>query len=282
MLSKSLDEAKAFVELFQGQIDQVNASRERDSLLTKGKQDAVKAVASLPQVLRSCDPSSQLNEAIAKVKAALTPYLTGLTGMSDGGIIAAEESPQTRAVLMMMMDPKGLCEYTAKHGITPEQVKATYESAIDAAINEQKRAMQESDKNLQRVKALHDAWQDRVVAIETKLEKPSNTAQEIAGNLGWIIAVFCVFALAVFAILRWFPEKPQMELISSGQMIQFATVMVLLIVICVLGMSKFITDSTLGTLLGGIGGYVLSQGIGRAERHATQGNQNQGQPRHER
>ena len=46
--------------------------------------------------------------------------------------------------------------------------------------------------------------------------------------------------------------------------------MVLLIIVCLLGMSKFITDSTLGTLLGGISGYVLSQGVGRQERHAAQ------------
>ena len=43
--------------------------------------------------------------------------------------------------------------------------------------------------------------------------------------------------------------------------------MVLLIIICVLGISEILKENTLGTLLGGIGGYVLSQGVGRAARH---------------
>ena len=66
-----------------------------------------------------------------------------------------------------------------------------------------------------------------------------------------------------------FPEKAQMELIQSGQVIQFITVLLLLTVIMALGLSGFIKETTLGTLLGGLGGYVLSQGVGRAVEHGA-------------
>lgn len=42
------------------------------------------------------------------------------------------------------------------------------------------------------------------------------------------------------------------------------TVMILLSVIMALGLAGILKENTLGTLLGGIAGYVLAQGVGRA------------------
>jgi hypothetical protein len=121
-----------------------------------------------------------------------------------------------------------------------------------------------------RAKKIADAWVQRQDAIQHKLDDVGSPPSIIANQLGWIIGGFCLFALVLFVLLRWFPENVQVELVASGQVIQFATVMVLLIVICVLGISKYLSENTLGTLLGGIGGYVLSQGVGRAAARATQ------------
>jgi hypothetical protein len=63
-----------------------------------------------------------------------------------------------------------------------------------------------------------------------------------------------------------------MEWVASGQVIQFVTVMVLLSVITALSLSNVLKENTLGTLLGGIAGYVLAQGVGRAAaRDAARG-----------
>lgn len=43
-----------------------------------------------------------------------------------------------------------------------------------------------------------------------------------------------------------------------------------------LGLSGVLNEDTLGTLLGGIGGYVLSQGVGRAAAHRAQQNSQAG------
>jgi hypothetical protein len=81
---------------------------------------------------------------------------------------------------------------------------------------------------------------------------------------------FRLFGIALFMVVERFGPTVQFELVASGQVIQFATVMVILIVVCVLGMSQSIRENTLGTLLGAIGGYVLSQGVGsKAARDAT-------------
>jgi membrane protein YqaA with SNARE-associated domain len=60
-----------------------------------------------------------------------------------------------------------------------------------------------------------------------------------------------------------------MEWVASGQVIQFTTVMILLSALMALGLTQILTEQTLGTLLGGLAGYVLAQGVGRATARAT-------------
>jgi len=79
----------------------------------------------------------------------------------------------------------------------------------------------------------------------------------------------CVLAIVG---VRLFDREIQMEWVASGQVIQFVTVMVLLSVITALSLSNVLKENTLGTLLGGIAGYVLAQGVGRAAaRDAARG-----------
>ena len=64
--------------------------------------------------------------------------------------------------------------------------------------------------------------------------------------------------------IKFFPPQIVEIWVESGQVIQFVTVMILLSVILALGLVDVIKENTLGTLLGGIGGYVLAQGVGRS------------------
>lgn len=120
-----------------------------------------------------------------------------------------------------------------------------------------------------RIQRITDSWTTRKTSLEKSIEDASPAAK-VADQLWPILTVFCVFAVVLFGLTRIFPDPIQTELVASGQIIQFATVMVILIVVCVLGISGILKENTLGTLLGAIGGYVLSQGVGRAaSRDAT-------------
>jgi hypothetical protein len=120
-----------------------------------------------------------------------------------------------------------------------------------------------------RIQKITDSWTTRKTSLEKSIEDAS-PAGKVADQLWPILTVFCLFAVVLFGLTRIFPDSIQTELVASGQIIQFATVMVILIVVCVLGISGILKENTLGTLLGAIGGYVLSQGVGRAaSRDAT-------------
>jgi hypothetical protein len=70
-------------------------------------------------------------------------------------------------------------------------------------------------------------------------------------------------------VIKLFTPDLQQQWVASGQVIQFVTVMILLSVIMALGLASILKENTLGTLLGGIAGYVLSQGVGRAAAQAV-------------
>jgi len=104
---------------------------------------------------------------------------------------------------------------------------------------------------------LNEAWQK------------SKTKMSLQTNLYLMILVIGLLSIATIAIIKWFPEDIMREWVESGQVIQFVTVMILLSVIMALGLAGLLSENTLGTLLGGIGGYVLSQGVGRSAARAA-------------
>ncbi|HEX7832065.1 MAG TPA: hypothetical protein VF787_20580 [Thermoanaerobaculia bacterium] len=126
------------------------------------------------------------------------------------------------------------------------------------------------DAEKPRAKKLENAWLAREKALTDALNKSRVGADQLLSALPWYIVIFCVFGLALIGMMRLFHGDVQMEWIASGQVIQFATVMVLLIVIAALGIAHILNENTLGTLLGGVAGYVLSQGVGRAVARATE------------
>jgi len=104
---------------------------------------------------------------------------------------------------------------------------------------------------------LNEAWQK------------ANTKMSLQTNLYLMILVIGLLSIATIGVVRLFPDTVMREWVESGQVIQFVTVMILLSVIMALGLAGLLSENTLGTLLGGIGGYVLSQGVGRAAARAA-------------
>ncbi len=118
------------------------------------------------------------------------------------------------------------------------------------------------------------AYNVRIEQLKKAMEASKKLSQQksastIAENLWVVVLALGVTAILILLIVRLFPEKSQLELIQSGQVIQFITVLLLLTVILGLGLTGIISENTLGTLLGGVAGYVLSQGVGRVAQHAA-------------
>jgi hypothetical protein len=108
-----------------------------------------------------------------------------------------------------------------------------------------------------------DALKKRRASVQDKLNA-SQPAAQIGSNLWLLLLILAVACVSTILGIKLFEPELQMEWVASGQVIQFVTVMILLSVILALGLSSKLQENSLGTLLGGIAGYVLAQGVGRS------------------
>ena len=118
------------------------------------------------------------------------------------------------------------------------------------------------------VAQLIEALQKRRAALSDNINKVSAQG-DILNRLWLIILAIGLLSIGTIFVIKLFTPELQIEWVSSGQVIQFVTVMILLTVIMALGLASILKENTLGTLLGGIAGYVLSQGVGRAAASAV-------------
>jgi hypothetical protein len=110
-----------------------------------------------------------------------------------------------------------------------------------------------------------EALEKRNVAIVEKLSNDASQAW-VTKFLPLYIGLVGILSLLILWMVRYFTPELQMELVATGQVVQFLTVTVLLISIMALGLGGILKEQIIGTLLGGVGGYILSQGVGLANR----------------
>ena len=134
-----------------------------------------------------------------------------------------------------------------------------FEEAM-ALVTKQEREEQETLAALAELEPRLVQYRKQLIEAQSKV----STKQTLGSNLWLMILSIGLLSIHAIVAVRLFPEEVMMEWVASGQVIQFVTVMILLSAIMALGLSGLIAGETLGTLLGGIGGYVLSQGVGRS------------------
>jgi len=189
------------------------------------------------------------------------------THQFSSALLDEDNTKEGRALLTA--DVEGFCrDYQDKAKFT--ELKTAYLQALHNAKEKLVADQKTATAMVPRIQKVMDAWSVYRGTLAKAIEE-SSAQGKVADQLWLIIGVFCIFAIFIFRTVWIFEAPIQLELVASGQVIQFATVMVILIVVCVLGISGVLHENTLGTLLGAIGGYVLSQGVGRAaSRAATQ------------
>jgi hypothetical protein len=132
--------------------------------------------------------------------------------------------------------------------------------AVKKVLDDKAKETEAFRKNLEKAIEL---LQLRKAAVQKALDE-AGTKEDLSESLWAVILVIGIFSVAAILSVKQFSERIQLEWVASGQVIQFVTVMILLSVIMALGLTDVLKENTLGTLLGGIGGYVLAQGVGRA------------------
>ena len=177
-----------------------------------------------------------------------------------GGLISSQATAPTRqsidAILGEAIAEIPNCKKDFENEFSSNKTKFKgyldkIKTAIEAEIARNQGILDKQDKDSKEIAKQMDSSQNKNV-------------ESLIGNLPWIVAILCALFVGLIFIIRTFPPDIQIEWVASGQVIQLLTVVTLLLIILCLAVTHVILENTVGTLLGGIGGYVLSQGVGRA------------------
>jgi len=108
---------------------------------------------------------------------------------------------------------------------------------------------------------LIDARAKRAHANEATLSELVSRGRFIT-SFPWMMALFFGGVSTLVLLIRRFETEIQAEWVRSGQVVQFASATLLIIVVFALALSGRIESQSIGTLLGALSGYILSQGVG--------------------
>lgn len=165
---------------------------------------------------------------------------------------------QSRFDARLLCDPK-----EGPAALSDEQNKAL----LEGITGMRERWVQLTQQQVQAAEKLALAREQRhkrLSEVSARLQREKSSTANIVTDLKWLVIILCFLSVSVLLVVRSYSPDLQTEWVSSGQVIQYMTVLVILIAVLALGLSGVLKENTLGTLLGGIGGYVLSQGVGRA------------------
>jgi uncharacterized coiled-coil DUF342 family protein len=169
--------------------------------------------------------------------------------------------------------------YRSGSQLTMEQCKelsglisGSLKNQVDEILKKVEEQINQKEKESVEVKTIFSSIEKDLNDYRKKLmeaQSKFSTKQNLESNLYLMILIIGGLSVLAIGMVRLFPETVMLEWVVSGQVIQFVTIMILLSAIMALGLSGLITENTLGTLLGGVAGYVLSQGIGAARSKAA-------------
>ena len=238
-INEELDETRKSEDSFERQIKSLNLTRDRAN-------KALQEIAAL-----NCEASpANLPSLMDELDRVARPLANPL----DDDTISPWANVSTRDIRTLA--PKEQCEKLK--ATTGDPDLATFIDKQQTQLAELKTATDQ----------LLDALQKRRAALVTH-NQVAETKQDIFQYLWVIIGVIGLLSIGTIFVIKSFPPQLQEQWVASGQVIQFVTVMILLSVIMALGLASILKENTLGTLLGGIAGYVLSQGVGRAAAQAV-------------
>ncbi len=148
-------------------------------------------------------------------------------------------------------------EYTSQANL--DMLKSKFTQIFDAETLKQEGAIEEKQDKLLRLEG-------REEEIFNKLQSKEEGQFKIDRILVWTLPLYGLLMILMLFIPKFYPDvKVRNTIFSSGIILQLITVYLLTVTILILGISEKISSEVLGTLIGGISGYVLGKNMNNSK-----------------
>jgi hypothetical protein len=249
LVYEALQDARKSTEYYRSISDSLSKAAAASETSKKGLSDQL---LSLQSSAKNC---KRMDVGALKQQLATAGGLPGFEYEIEAGIGGAENPFADFVNAKKSITSLANAQFCAELG-KPETLK-NLQAKFNAGADKSK---QMAIDQVKWADMLAKAWGERV----QKLSEKTKPALRVTDKLTYLVLLLGLFGCGFLLLVKVFSPDIQLELVASGQIIQFPTVVILLVVLVILGLSEKIADTTLSALLGGIAGYVLSQGVGRA------------------
>jgi len=129
-----------------------------------------------------------------------------------------------------------------------------------ALPEERRKAVEDATKSLTELKntltTQFKTVNDQFQRAQEKEQKKFDISQTA---VTYIVPIVGFFLVIILIVPRWYPAETQKSIFQNALLLELLSVYLLISTILLLGLSGRIEGNTLGTLLGGISGYVLGK-----------------------
>ncbi len=135
------------------------------------------------------------------------------------------------------------------------KLQSSLKGAFDGAIEEQETAMSEKNASIEEL-------EEKEEEIFNQVQSKEEGQFKIDRILVWTLPLYGLLMVLMLLIPKFYPGQSIREAIfGSGLILQLITVYLLTVTILILGIAGKISSEVLGTLIGGISGYVLGRNM---------------------
>lgn len=270
VIAKLKDVADANSEQAIAQVSNVKDLIARLQRVQSARQIAVKAADDIQGAIT--DESKEAVEDVIEQRRGIGLAVDCSTPTPQGFAQARIRTSMPSDLATRLIAGGALCA-AAKRDIEAMRVGNPHYDAIKRIIEQELAAEESSRKSYQDAKQevgqVAGALKEAALRLEARTDAKLRNINSVS-TLPWIVAAICIFCIGVMFTVKQFSEHIQIEWVATGQATQFVTIILLLSVITMLAINERIGENTLGTLLGGVAGYVLAQGVGRSSARETE------------
>ena len=214
---EELRQAKGFAEIYSSFPERIAQLQSLSP--DTAKVQIQKVLPELSKAVVACNQQS-VKEYVLDIRRQLVQLgVPGFDGFPSYSIPNQSISSKQEAVIsdvhdFLELEVAKICE-KFKNAEDFENISAKVKEVLETGIEQLSQSLLRLKQQAPRAKELAQTWEKYRELLQKSIEDQTAPVSKIAGQLTWIIGVFCSFSILLFISLKFFAPDIQLELVFN-------------------------------------------------------------------